>query len=103
MTCQPEARGWGQKVLTTQAERTHPLLLLLPEGSLLGCQWQGDTSVVVHGAVINHFFKGPLYEINVFLVLGKEKRPLSLDASAHGDPQLLHTEMVTVGRFLVDH
>lgn len=69
-----KARGWGPKVLTTQAKRAHPLLLLLAEGPLLGCQWQGDASVVVHGAVINHFFKGPLHEVNVFLVLGKEKK-----------------------------
>lgn len=70
----------------------------------MGRQWQGDAPVVVHGTVTDHFFKGPLHEINVFLLLEKdkwEKNVLSLDASAVRDHRLIHAEMLTEG-FIVD-
>lgn len=70
----------------------------------MGRQWQGDAPIVVHGTVTNHFFKGPLHEVNVFLLLEKDKRDTnqSLDASALGDCHLTHTEKCMAGLCTVD-
>lgn len=72
-------------------------------------QWQRDAPVVVHGTVMNHFLKGPLHEVNIFLLLEKKnktkqkgKNPLSLAASALGGRQLIHTEMFTEGLVILD-
>lgn len=102
---QIESSGLEPQALTPQAKRPHLLFLLLAEGSLLGHQWQWDAPIVVHGTVKDHFFKGPLHEINVFLLLEKDqrgKKNQSLDASALGDCHLTHSEMFMVGVLIVD-
>ena len=63
--------GLETQPLTSQAQGSHLLLLLLAEGSLLGRQRQGDAPVVVRGAVTNHLLKCPLHEVHIFPFLGK--------------------------------
>jgi hypothetical protein len=82
---------------TPQAKRAHLLLFLLAVGLLLGCQRQGDAPIVIHAAVMDHFLKGPLHEVNVFPILEKkrEKNPPTVTGCFLLHRQLPHTRAFT--------
>lgn len=82
---------------TPQAKRAHLLFFLLAVGLLLGCQRQGDAPIVIHAAVMDHFLKGPLHEVNVFPILGKKrkKKPPAVTGCFLLHRQLPHTRAFT--------
>lgn len=69
-----KAQGAAEETPTPQAERPHLLLFLLTIGLLLGCQRQWDAPIVIHAAVMDHFLKGSLHEVNVFPILRKKRK-----------------------------